>query len=736
MRPSFALVFCLLLLHSAVLAQVPAALSRRVRVAATDEPLEQVLRDIARQSGVPFSYSSTFIPLQKRVTLHTRGTEPVAAVLGQLLPARQISYQLVGGQIVLWRTGTQPPFTPGNAEKPRPAVAASSAAARPARLAAPVGPAVRPVFDSKKTALSSPAGNSPKTVAGKAPSGKARPSEPTQARLASARKPAGATHPAAIPARPTKVALAAAAARPAVPDSVAGRRLANAETSQPAVEGRRVSVLARLPQSARQRTARAATALARTTKRAGRTLSSSTSQLTNAARALADSVATAAAKASPPLRTATRRLAALARPADPLASRPVLVQSGLAGRDTLLAAIPLKPKVESTRPYYRRLGQVSLVPPLGSNWLKSGRTVNHVSLNLLAGYSAGLKGAELGGLVNIERDTVLGLQAAGLLNVVGTEVKGTQLAGLFNIIGGSAYGVQAAGLGNIGRDDVRGLQVAGLFNIGGGAARSRQNPARPTLARRLLGLPRLLATDSAASTMGAPNPGSRPGPLLQAAGLFNLTGNDVTGLQTAPLLNVARQVRGAQIGLVNVGKHVRGMQLGLINVADSVDGVSLGIINIVRHGYLHGEVWASESLPLNAVLKLGVRHYYTLVGVATQPFGTRFRWASGFGIGTASRPHGRFTYSLDVMQWALAEPAISTRETRLLTQLRPAVAWQLEPAGHLQLVLAPTLNLALAYNTTTPPDWDFGQNQQLLLDRSSNRSLTRLWPGLQIGLRF
>jgi hypothetical protein len=79
---------------------------------------------------------------------------------------------------------------------------------------------------------------------------------------------------------------------------------------------------------------------------------------------------------------------------------------------------------------------------------------------------------------------------------------------------------------------------------------------------------------------------------------------------------------------------------------------------------------------------------------------------------------------------------MAANEPRLLSQLRPAVAWQIEPVGHLQLVLAPTLNFALAHNKDSTPDWDFGQNQKLLLNHRSARSLARLWPGLSLGLRF
>ena len=421
---------------------------------------------------------------------------------------------------------------------------------------------------------------------------------------------------------------------------------------------------------------------------------------------------------------------------EPLASRLVRVRSGLPRRDTLLTqqAVPTR-----RSDYYKREAQATLLAPLGTNWLRNSRTSNRYSLNVLAGHAAGVRRLEIGGLLNVVRDTVRGVQLAGLANVVGTATQGLQAAGLVNILGGSMRGVQAAGLANIIRDDARGVQLAGLVNIVGGAATAAADTNRPVRLRRWLGLPRLLATDPAAATPGAASAASLPGPLLQAAGLANLTGTDVRGLQTSPLLNVGRRISGAQLGLVNVARHVRGTQIGLVNIADSVSGAGLlGILNIVRHGgYRRGEVWASETLPLNAVLKLGVMRYYTILGAATQPLGTRVRWAGGFGIGTAGAPRGRFTYSLDLMQWGLTEPGQEiTGELRLLTQLRPALAWQMEANGHLQLVASPTLNLALAVNNTTPPTWDFGDNQLLLLNQTTNSTIWRLWPGIQLGLRF
>ena len=424
----------------------------------------------------------------------------------------------------------------------------------------------------------------------------------------------------------------------------------------------------------------------------------------------------------------------------PLAARPVIAFVPLAQPQPSALVCLALPPASARLALARRLVQVSLVPPLSTNGVANSRTVNALSLNIGAGYAAGVRGAEIGGLLNVVRDSVRGVQAAGLLNLTGTDVRGVQLAGLGNVGGGGMRGLQAAGSFNVARDDVRGLQVAGLFNLVGGAGRARLRPGQPTRVRRWLGLPRLLATDPGASLPASPSTG-QAGRLVQAAGLANLTGTDVRGVQTATFLNVARRVRGFQFGLVNVARSVHGVQFGLLNFADSATGVPVGLFNIVhRNGYRRGEVWTSESLPLNAVFKLGVQRYYTIFGAAAEPFANRVEWAAGFGLGTAGRPHGRFTLSLDLVQWTLAgstaDPDAARVDTRLLTQLRPALAWQIEAQGHLQLVVSPTLNLAVAWQNDGQPAWDFGAGQWLWINTAGPQSRTRLWPGVQLGLRF
>ncbi|MCB2409517.1 LA_2272 family surface repeat-containing protein [Hymenobacter lucidus] len=711
MRYLFGLIVCLWLLSGGSWAQSSASLlARRVSVAATDAPLQQVLRDIARQSGVPFSYSSTFIPLQKRVTLHTNGARPVGEVLRLLFQSRGVSYQVIGSQIVLWRTGDKPPFAPVSSPKP------SSSATPTAETVAmhKVGPAAR---------RGATAGTSPKRV---------NPANYKTRPVGSISTVTASTQPTTLQKRPAAPVAPAATLPQTLPlpaDTI--RRLTAApDTTTPAAQ----SKLARLREKARLAAQTATGAVARTARLTGRAVGKSAEQVVDKANAVVDTITVATAGLKEPLHDGARRLAQAVR-RDTLAGRRATVQSGLPGRDTVLAPVVV-PVPVAAKTYDRHLAQVAFVAPLGSNWLRSGRSINTFSLNVLAGYSAGVRGAEVGGLVNVVRDTMRGVQAAGLVNLTGTEAQGVQAAGLLNVVGGSVQGIQAAGLLNVVRDDARGVQVAGLVNMVGGAARSRRGGSRPTQARQLLGLPRLLATDSVASHLSAPSAMSLPGPLLQAAGLANLTGTDIRGLQTAPLLNSARRVTGMQFGLVNVAKHVKGVQFGLINVADSVDGVTLGIINIVRHGYLHGEVWASETLPLNAALKLGTTRYYTILSAATQPFGTRIHWATGFGIGTASRPHGRFSWNLDLLDWYLLKQPGTEGTLLSYTQLRPSLVWQIEPQGHLGLVLSPTLNLGLYENDGGGTNSDFGKNQLLLLDTKTGQTLVRLWPGLQIGLRF
>lgn len=177
---------------------------------------------------------------------------------------------------------------------------------------------------------------------------------------------------------------------------------------------------------------------------------------------------------------------------------------------------------------------------------------------------------------------------------------------------------------------------------------------------------------------------------------------------------------------------------GPVLAADSAARKPLAPAGLPRRFYLHGEAWGSEALPLNVAMKLGIPRLYLVLGAAIGPFDRQsggFAW--GVGVGTAGRPRGRFTPSLDVMQWFLNGPPGDQDDTHgRLTQLRPALAWQLRPGGRWQLIGGPTLNLAAARRERGPARWPLGQDQWLWVNSDNGQSLLRLWPGVQLGLRF
>lgn len=123
--------------------------------------------------------------------------------------------------------------------------------------------------------------------------------------------------------------------------------------------------------------------------------------------------------------------------------------------------------------------QLSFVPGIGTQFKFSGLKTNILSLNLLAGYSRGLRGIEIGGLLNITRRRAAGIQLSGVANLVGEDVQGLQVAGVVNQsryrvsglqlggalnLGRTVRGIQLGGLGNVAKDTLKGAQVGGVFN--------------------------------------------------------------------------------------------------------------------------------------------------------------------------------------------------------------------------------------------------------------------------------
>jgi hypothetical protein len=106
--------------------------------------------------------------------------------------------------------------------------------------------------------------------------------------------------------------------------------------------------------------------------------------------------------------------------------------------------------------------QVSFLPFLGTNRLLSGSIKNDYSLNLLMGYSGGVRKLEVGGILNGVRNDVQGLQVAGVGNIVGGSVLGGQISSTFNIAGYLESGIQLSSGFNVIIRESRGWQVSSV----------------------------------------------------------------------------------------------------------------------------------------------------------------------------------------------------------------------------------------------------------------------------------
>jgi hypothetical protein len=220
--------------------------------------------------------------------------------------------------------------------------------------------------------------------------------------------------------------------------------------------------------------------------------------------------------------------------------------------------------------------QISLTPGLSSHGMFNSQVINHVSINLIGGYTAGIDGVELSGGFNIDRSDVKYFQAATLFNFVGRNFKGVQLAGLYNHVVNNASGFQASGIINIAHNFKSGVQATIVGNF--------------------------------VDTSG--------------------------GVQVSYILNRAKNVAGTQIAaILNRAKKVKGIQIGLINIADSSD-YTLGVLNLVKNGDKSIAISADNASTLHLEFRSGGHTLYGLVGYEYNNINSVSGLDLGFGVHT------------------------------------------------------------------------------------------------------
>ena len=356
--------------------------------------------------------------------------------------------------------------------------------------------------------------------------------------------------------------------------------------------------------------------------------------------------------------------------------------------------------------------QVTFIPPLGTNGLNAGNTINQFSLNILAGYAAGVDGVEIGGLVNINREMMNGVQFAGFTNITGGETTGLQFAGFGNINADRTDGLQFAGFSNINSGSLTGFQAAGFLNLARENSKAVQLAGFSNLSHEIEG--------------------------VQIAGFSNISSGSVNGVQIAGFTNIANgTVKGAQLaGFLNVARKVDGVQISVFNIADTVtNGIPIGFLSIVRNGYREFEVGISEGLNTYASFKIGVKQFYNIFSVGMQNLSNKFRWGFGYGVGTHLSDRENLKVNLELMSYHINEGGRFTNAYNDLQQLKLTFAKPL--SNNVSLFVGPTVNLMISdyYKKGSQKTGSNFAPYTIANQWSGNTSL-QYWFGFNAGIRI
>lgn len=347
----------------------------------------------------------------------------------------------------------------------------------------------------------------------------------------------------------------------------------------------------------------------------------------------------------------------------------------------------------------RRPFQVSILPFVGTNHVLSGQVTNELSVNVIAGYSGGVDGLEVGGVVNLVRGKMSGLQVAGVSNLVGNGLSGFQFAGVTNHAFGRSNGAQFAGVVNTLGGNSEVSQFAGALNVSGSHLKG-----------------------------------------MQAAGVANFSFGTQQGLQLAGSFNFANTLEGTQVSPFNVANIVKkGLQLGVVNFADSSASVPIGFFSFVRqNGYRRLELSYNELFDVNATFKTGVRKFYNIFTASANPTDSlnTWLWSYGYGLGTAINLNRRKTAQ---MNFDFTVNAVNVGRQRNYNQLvKLHLSYEQRLTRGWSLAVGPTLNV---FGTRPErPEFRAVSQQKLgpvvLDERLQNGISLKGWIGYSLGIRW
>jgi len=369
------------------------------------------------------------------------------------------------------------------------------------------------------------------------------------------------------------------------------------------------------------------------------------------------------------------------------------VRSYSSGLAKFFTSIELRKNAQNVNFVDARWFQLSLIPSIGTNRKMSSQIKNKISLNLISGYSYGVRGVELGGFYNLSREEVRGAQFGGFGNTVGGEVRGVQVGGFINTTKDYVKGMQMAGFLNVASDSVEGFQAAGFTNI----------------TKKMDG--------------------------FQIAG-FNNHVKKMEGFQLAGAINTTGKMNGFQLaGLVNKAKEVNGVQLSIINIADTiVGGIPIGIINIVKkNGFLAPTLESTDAVPLGFALKMGIEEFYSFLSLGTNP---NNYWSLGGGFGSKRFTSAKRKLFLNPeLRWSsLTEGKIRENEDSNLITLNFNIGYQL--FKRLSISGGPSVNFFFTNHLAENGEPILKLTNSPILDQKGSNNSYQLWIGYVLGIGF
>lgn len=376
----------------------------------------------------------------------------------------------------------------------------------------------------------------------------------------------------------------------------------------------------------------------------------------------------------------------------------------------------------------KRKVQFSVIPGVGTNGRLSSVTKVDYSINLFGGFNGGVRVAEVGGLFNIDWDSVSYFQAAGMFNIVGGPQKGAQLAGFANFNDNSFNGGQFAGFMNIVRKDMHGGQFAGFANFMGDSSSATQVAGFGNFAGR---------NDKGAQLAGFGNWAGRNYSGAQVAGFGNFIGNDAKGIQLAGFINAAgKNYEGTQIsGFINVAENIKGAQLGFVNINDSIDGVPIGFFSFSRKGLHQLELSANEVFPVNVAFKTGTNQFYNTFSVGTSfDNAASPTWNFGYGIGSSVRVTARSRVFFDLQTQSLQRGATNLSGSSLS---KFTASYHFNLWKKVAIAAGPSFNM-LIVNNSDPLASEFSNlaPYNFFEGLVANNTNAKMWVGGHLALRF